>query len=268
MGNIITVNCLEGLSSVYAQEQSIYLKPGIWVSLAFHLLFFSFLFFYGSQPLPRQDRFVELAEFNFDQPIKDARSSSVVRTNQKPTMPVAPSKPTPTKAVPEKSLKPPPVTDMPNEESEPKQNVHAPADSSTLTEAAKATEARPQATASDQPGAADQKKVVIAAQSSGEAGSVAASIWGKYGQQISVEASRLKRYPAAALSGRMQGNVVIAVKVSKSGEVAVGIARSSGFEMLDNQALSMVSQAVKNIAIPLEVKNTAKELFIPIQFAL
>ena len=115
---------------------------------------------------------------------------------------------------------------------------------------------------------ANNKRLLITEHSSPNVASDNLAGWGRYGREISVEAAKLRKYPPAALSGHMQGSILLSVRVSQSGEVSVSVRRSSGFDVLDNQALLMVNQAVKNVSLPPALKNQTKQLFIPIQFSL
>ena len=269
--------------SVDELERRSYLKPGIWISLGLHLLLFVFLFFYGKQKLHPQDSFVELAEFNLVQPFKEVDATLAAKSGaNKKTVPHS-TKSEPVKSN-DKSMADKPVSKPPiAQQKAPSENTQAAnheASSKSLAAADEggalsenngwldAKEKSALATLSAQPATTEAKKVVIAAHSNEESDADNLTGWGRYGRQISIEAARLKRYPAVAISSHMQGTVLVSVSVSQSGDVVVGLKRSSGYYLLDEQAVAMVSQATKNIAIPTELKNAAKELFVPIRFSL
>jgi len=263
-------------------ERRNYLKPGVWISLAFHLTLFAFLFFYGSQKLRQQDSFVELAEFNLVQPLKEVDATPPLKSGAHQT-----SVTHTTKSVPKKSLDQPafdksesqsPVTPPKSESVDAPNATTAKRDAGLIADAAgvisendgwqSSKQNSPASTSSVPTLSGEAKKVVIAAHAGAEESSDNLTGWGRYGHQLSIEAAKIKKYPIMAVSGRMQGKVLVSVKVSQSGDVLVSVKRGSGYDLLDDQAVMMVNQAVKNLAIPAELRNTAKELFIPIQFSL
>lgn len=268
-------------------KHDVYLKPGIWISLVAHLLLFAFLYFYHYGHQLQQDHFVELAEFNLEQPIKQVDMSPIAgaQSARKVTSSSAPKSQEASQASLDKLVsnkqahEPLPVAEKPKEAINSTSNAQVVNNQSTAVpnDEAGATAndgwrseklSKPASSINDQIVSSEQKRVVISAQSSVQTSPDYMVGWGKYGRQISVEASKLKKYPMAALAGRIQGTVMVFVRVSNTGNIAVGVKRTSGHDLLDEQAVAMVSQAVKNIALPAELINTPKDLFIPIQFSL
>lgn len=260
-----------------------YLKPGIWISLGLHLLLFGFLFFYGKQNLQQQDNFVELAEFNLVQPFKEVDTTMAAKggDNKKTVPHSAKSEPVKSndKSMADKPVSQPPIA----QQKTPSENIQAASPSNVNSGASLAADEHgltsenngglnakeksppPSATTAN----AETKKVVIATHSSNEGGGEESPTgWGAYGRQLSIEAAKMKKYPIVAISSGMQGTVLVSVSVSQSGDVVVGLKHSSGYDLLDEQAVTMVRKAAKNIVIPLDLRNTAKELFVPIQFSL
>lgn len=259
----------------------VYLKPGIWISLILHLAFFAFLFFYGGQKFRQQDSFVALAEFNLEQSIKEVDMSAASSAKNNKNSAKHASMYAPTQAshqlTPDRSVSEPLVTQQKTQSntqaaSDVNNGSNLIADGRGMTSEnndwLNAKEKAPLSGSSDQAVAADTKKVVIAAHSSAEDSLEGPTGWGAYGRQLSIEAAKMKKYPMVAVSSRMQGTVWVYVSVSQSGDVVVGLKRSSGYDLLDEQAVTMVRKAAKNIAIPSDLRNKAKELFVPIQFSL
>lgn len=95
-----------------------------------------------------------------------------------------------------------------------------------------------------------------------------AGAWGAYGRNLSQACVKFRRYPASAVASGMRGTVYVTVKIRADGTSDIAIKKSSGFKMLDDEALSMVSQASKVVAIPDILKSKTRELVIPIGFEL
>lgn len=72
----------------------------------------------------------------------------------------------------------------------------------------------------------------------------------QYRVQLIDEARRHKRYPALARENNWQGDVKVAVAVAANGRPTVTLRGSSGYEVLDRQALEMFSRAARAVAIP------------------
>jgi len=71
-----------------------------------------------------------------------------------------------------------------------------------------------------------------------------------YRAQLLGAAGRFKRYPEEARENNWTGNVVVGVAVDASGAANVGVRRSSGYAVLDQQALEMFRQAARAVPLP------------------
>lgn len=71
-----------------------------------------------------------------------------------------------------------------------------------------------------------------------------------YRVQLIDEARRHKRYPPLARENNWEGNVLVAVAVGPNGRAEVSVKQSSGYDVLDRQALEMFRQAARAVAVP------------------
>ncbi|HEY8250340.1 MAG TPA: energy transducer TonB [Burkholderiales bacterium] len=72
----------------------------------------------------------------------------------------------------------------------------------------------------------------------------------QYRLQLIDEARRHKRYPPLARENNWQGDVRVAVAIAANGRPSVTLKGSSGYEVLDRQALEMFTQAARAVPIP------------------
>jgi protein TonB len=72
----------------------------------------------------------------------------------------------------------------------------------------------------------------------------------QYRVQLIDEARRHKRYPPLARENNWQGDVRVAVAVAADGRPTVTLKGSSGYEVLDRQALEMFRQAARAVPVP------------------
>lgn len=72
----------------------------------------------------------------------------------------------------------------------------------------------------------------------------------QYRVQLIDEARRHKRYPPLARENNWQGDVRIGVAVAASGRASVMLMSSSGYQVLDRQALEMFTQAARAVPVP------------------
>ena len=92
---------------------------------------------------------------------------------------------------------------------------------------------------------------------------------GAYGESFGRWLARHRSYPRLAQMRGWQGQVEVRVHVAKKGSVIdVVITRSSGFEVLDRQALEMVKLADPLPDLPKSLKGQEFTLDIPITFRL
>lgn len=92
---------------------------------------------------------------------------------------------------------------------------------------------------------------------------------GAYGESFGRWLARHRSYPRLAQLRGWQGQVEVRVHVAKKGSVIdVVVTHSSGFEVLDRQALDMVKQADPLPDLPKSLKGQEFTLDIPITFRL
>jgi protein TonB len=73
-----------------------------------------------------------------------------------------------------------------------------------------------------------------------------------------------------ALELQLEGDVLVSARVDRSGALAgpPSVARSCGHELLDEEALRMVSRAAPLPALPPDYPEATAELRIPVRFRL
>ena len=90
-----------------------------------------------------------------------------------------------------------------------------------------------------------------------------------YARNLSAGVARLKRYPAIARMRGWQGTAVINVSIGPRGELLdARIARSSGFAVLDEQALEMIREAQPLPPAPASLRGLALVVQLPVSFSL
>jgi periplasmic protein TonB len=90
-----------------------------------------------------------------------------------------------------------------------------------------------------------------------------------YIRTLSAEVAKVQRYPALARMRGWQGTAVLAITVSAAGNVLKSsVARSSGYAVLDEQALQMVSEAAPLPGSPTPFPGRALEIELPVVFRL
>ena len=91
-----------------------------------------------------------------------------------------------------------------------------------------------------------------------------------YGQQLHEAVEKNKRpYPRMAQMRRWEGVAEIRVQIGADGKVAeVSISHSSGFDMLDQQALEMVKAAAALVEVPPQLRGTTTPVVVPVRFRL
>ena len=72
----------------------------------------------------------------------------------------------------------------------------------------------------------------------------------QYRVQLIDEARRHKRYPPVARENNWQGDVRVSVAIAANGRPSVTLKGSSGYDVLDRQALEMFMQAARAVPIP------------------
>lgn len=130
-------------------------------------------------------------------------------------------------------------------------------------------------TATGSAGAADSAPVAPA-RSSGSGGEAAVRLdeanpdgIRQYRLNLAREARRFKSYPGVARERGWEGDVVIVVNTVAGAELPqVALGQSSGRALLDEAAINLVGQAVRNAAIPDSLRGRSFALTLPIQFRL
>ena len=80
---------------------------------------------------------------------------------------------------------------------------------------------------------------------------------------------RYKRYPRVAIDNNWEGEVVVRMAVGADGRIAaLRVARSSGHEVLDRQALEMFRSAKPRVQIPGELRGREFELELRAVYSL
>jgi len=93
------------------------------------------------------------------------------------------------------------------------------------------------------------------------ASAVEAGALERYRQAVTRAAARFKRYPRVAIDNNWEGEVVVSVAIGADGRLAsLRVKRSSGFEVLDLQALQMFDNASRFVPLPAELRGRACEL--------
>ncbi|MGH8688004.1 MAG: energy transducer TonB [Burkholderiales bacterium] len=84
---------------------------------------------------------------------------------------------------------------------------------------------------------------------------------GRYRDAVIGAAAQFKRYPRVAIDNNWQGEVRVRMSIGADGRIAeLAIARGSGYEVLDRQALEMFRNAKPVVPIPAELRGKPFEL--------
>lgn len=90
-----------------------------------------------------------------------------------------------------------------------------------------------------------------------------------YGRQYTRYLAQHRIYPRLAQMRGMEGQVLVHIRVARKGSVIdMVVARSSGFDILDQQALDMVRQAAPLPNLPASLAEREFSLDVPIVFRL
>ncbi len=91
----------------------------------------------------------------------------------------------------------------------------------------------------------------------------------QYRLNLAREARRFKRYPPLARQRGWEGVVVVVVNTVVGGALPqVDLSQSSGFDLLDQEALELVLQAVHTATVPESLRNRQFGLTLPIHYRL
>jgi len=91
----------------------------------------------------------------------------------------------------------------------------------------------------------------------------------QYRLNLAREARRFKHFPQLARDRGWEGVAVVVVStVAGTPLPRVSLTQSSGFEMLDDEALALVAQAVNTAVLPDSLRNRTFALTLPIHYRL
>jgi periplasmic protein TonB len=91
----------------------------------------------------------------------------------------------------------------------------------------------------------------------------------RYRLAVIEAARRYKRYPRAALDNNWNGKAEVHMAIGANGMIAsMSIKSSSGYEILDRQALAMIRKAKPLTPIPASLRGRAFAVDIPVIFSL
>jgi TonB family protein len=75
-------------------------------------------------------------------------------------------------------------------------------------------------------------------------------------------------YPGKALHDRLQGAVLVVMRLTSSGHASYSIKESSGYEFLDAEAVRIVNFAFQQVILPQGLRSQSLEITFPIDFRL
>ena len=97
----------------------------------------------------------------------------------------------------------------------------------------------------------------------------AASLAAQYRAALIAVAARYKHYPRFARDNGWEGRVEVRIAIGADGAIAsLGVARGTGYPILDQQALEMVRSAKPQTSIPAGLRGRAFSVDIPVVFSL
>jgi len=92
---------------------------------------------------------------------------------------------------------------------------------------------------------------------------------GKYGNSLWGAISKHKKYPKIATMRNWQGETIVELELDGSGKLkSKKIIQSSGYDVLDKQALEMVEKALPFPAPPEALRGTSFTIKVPVPFKL
>ena len=90
-----------------------------------------------------------------------------------------------------------------------------------------------------------------------------------YRLALATQARRFKRYPAQAMASGWAGTAEIRVEVGSDGRPLVAtVVRSSGYELLDRAALTMIDAGAQRARLPESLRGKAFAVVLPVVFNL
>lgn len=98
---------------------------------------------------------------------------------------------------------------------------------------------------------------------------LSAATLASYGQTLSERLGRLQRYPRLAEMRGWQGEVQLHLRIARKGALLdVQIARSSGYDILDRNALQLVQDSAPLPALPDTLGDGELDIVVPIHYRL
>ena len=92
---------------------------------------------------------------------------------------------------------------------------------------------------------------------------------GQYRIAIITAARRYKRYPRIAMDNNWEGQAEVRMVIGTDGNIAsILVRKSSGFEVLDQQALEMIRRAKGQAPVPAALRGKGFTLDVPVVFSL
>ncbi|MGH7787662.1 MAG: energy transducer TonB, partial [Candidatus Binatia bacterium] len=89
----------------------------------------------------------------------------------------------------------------------------------------------------------------------------------RYLSAVRLQLEAVKRYPALARRRGSTGTAMLFIVIDRDGRPAkVQVKRSSGSELLDEEAQDMVARAAPFDPLPTEVERDSLQLTIPVRF--
>ncbi|MEW5889739.1 MAG: TonB family protein [Pseudomonadota bacterium] len=99
-----------------------------------------------------------------------------------------------------------------------------------------------------------------------EAGPLDADGLRRYVVALAAGARRYRHYPALALERGWSGTAEVRIDVAESGRPRLSLARSSGHEVLDRQAVDMLARAAAATPAPASLRGRAFSVSVPVAF--
>jgi protein TonB len=91
----------------------------------------------------------------------------------------------------------------------------------------------------------------------------------QYRLNLAREARRFKRYPSQARQRGWEGMVTIRIEFSPaSADPVVSLAKGSGYDMLDAQALEMIANAARSASIPDSLRGRQFVINAPVEYRI
>ena len=116
---------------------------------------------------------------------------------------------------------------------------------------------------------ADQPVRALAAPNSTAAVQIDAGVLSAYGRELAGAVAVHQRYPRIALLRHWEGTAVLQLELAADGRLlAVRVLNSSGYEMLDRQALEMVREAVPLPPLPVALAGRPLAVAVPVIFRI